>query len=121
MPRRSDIKVKAVAGAVLLASALAGCSDIYYDRRETVSFAAGNATASAQATQIVDPWPPASHNRNIAFNGPRVAGAIERYRTGRIIEPKGTGTSTSYSYTPPTQQGGGAAGPGGSSSAAPSP
>ena len=50
-------------------SLLAGCSDIYYDRRETVSFAANDAVASAQATQTIDPWPPASANRNIASNG----------------------------------------------------
>jgi hypothetical protein len=117
MPRRSD-KMRAVAGAVLLASVLAGCSDIYYDRRETVLFGADDAVATAQAVQVIDPWPAASANRNIAYNGPRVAGAIERYRTGKIIEPKGTGTSTSYSYSAPTQQGGGAPNAGGASSAA---
>ena len=117
MPRCSD-KTRSVVAAVLLAAMLAGCSDIYYDRRETVSFAANDAMASAHATQVIDPWPAASANRNIAYNGPRVAGAIERYRTGKIIEPKGTGTSTSYSYSPPTQQGGGAPNAGGASSAA---
>ena len=81
-------KRRLIAGAVLLASLLAGCSDIYYDRRETMSFAAGDATATAQAVQTIDPWPAAAYNRNIAYNGPRVAGAIERYRTGKIIQPK---------------------------------
>jgi hypothetical protein len=118
MPRRSD-KTRSVVAAVLLASVLAGCSDIYYDRRETVSFAANDAMASAHATQVVDPWPAPSANRNIAFNGPRVAGAIERYRTGRIIEPKGTGTSSGYASAPQTQQGGGAASTAGASSSAP--
>ena len=112
-------KTRVVAGAVLLASALAGCSDIYYDRRETVSFAAGDSVASAQAVQVIDPWPPAAYNRNIAYNGPRVAGAIERYRTGKIIEPKGTGTSSSYSSSSPSGQGGGAANSAGASSSAP--
>jgi hypothetical protein len=107
---------------VLLGSFLAGCSDLYYDRREGVTFAAGEANAAAQATQTIDPWPPASSSRDIAFNGPRVAGAIERYRTGRIIEPKGTGTSSSYSNnTAPSGQGGGAPAPAGAGSAAPSP
>jgi len=115
---RPCAKHKVVVGAVLLASLLTGCSDIYYDRRETVSFAAGDSLASAQAVQVVDPWPPAAYNRNIAYNGPRVAGAIERYRTGRIIEPKGTGTSSSYSGAPQVGQGGGAANSAGASSSA---
>ena len=110
MPR-SD-KMRIIAGAVLLASILAGCSDIYYDRRETVSFAAGDALASAQAVHTVDPWPPASANRNVPGYGPRVAGAIERYRTGQIIQPKGTGTS-SVNYAPQQTQQGGAASVGG--------
>ncbi len=112
MPRSSD-KTRVVATAVLLGAALAGCSDIYYDRRETVTFAAANAIAAAQATQTVDPWPPASANRNIPGHGVRVAGAIERYRTGQIIQPKGTGTS-SVNYAPQqTQQGGGGTSVGG--------
>ena len=89
MPWRSD-KVRVIAGAVLLASLLAGCSDIYYDRRETVSFAAGDSVASAQAVQVIDPWPAAAYNRNIAYNGPRVAGAVERGPIGHMLElPKG--------------------------------
>ena len=118
MPWRSD-KTRVVAGAVLLASLLAGCSDIYYDRRETVSFAAGDSVATAQAVQVIDPWPAAAYNRNIAYNGPRVAGAVERYRTGKIIEPKGTGTSSGYAPSAPAGQGGGAPNSAGASSASP--
>ena len=117
MPRRND-KTRVIAGVVLLAS-LAGCSDLYYDRRETVTFAADDASATALAVQTIDPWPPAASNRNIAYNGPRVAGAIERYRTGKIIEPRGTGTSSGYAYTPPSAQGGGSANSAGASSSAP--
>jgi hypothetical protein len=108
MPRRSN-KMKVVTVAVLLGSALAGCSDIYYDRRDTVMFGGDEAVATAQATQVIDPWPAAASQRGHTSNGPRVAGAVERYRTGRIIEPQGTGTSASYGYTAPTQQGGGTA------------
>jgi hypothetical protein len=118
-PMRTCAKGKLVAGAVLLASALAGCSDVYLDRRDTVRFSDGDAVATAQAVQVIDPWPAAAYNRNIAYNGPRVAGAIERYRTGRIIEPKGTGTSTSYSAAPQVGQGGGAPNSAGASSSAP--
>lgn len=95
MPWRGD-KTRVVAGAVLLASILAGCSDIYYDRRETVSFAANDASATAQAVQIIDPWPAAAYNRNIAYNGAHVAGAVERYRTCQVIQPQGTITSNTY-------------------------
>jgi hypothetical protein len=122
MQSRSDNKTRAkgrvIAGAVLLASMLGGCSDLYYDRRETVTFAAGDSVATAQAVQTIDPWPPAAYNRNIAYNGPRVAGAVERYRTGKIIEPKGTGTSSGYAPAPQVGQGGGAANSAGAASAA---
>ena len=117
MPRHSN-KTRTVAAAVLLGSLLAGCSDIYYDRRETVSFAAGEASATALATQTIDPWPPASANRASLANGERVAGAIARYRTGRIIQPQGTSSSSTYASAPQTQQGGGAATTAGASSAA---
>jgi hypothetical protein len=86
-----------------------------------VSVAATDATATAQAVQAIDPWPAAAYNRNIAYNGPRVAGAIERYRTGKIIEPKGTGTSNGYAGAPQIGQGGGAPNAAGAGSSAPSP
>jgi hypothetical protein len=108
-----------VAGAVLLAALLGGCSDLYYDRRETVTFAANDATATAQAVQVIDPWPAAAYNRNIAYNGPRVAGAVERYRTGKIIFPSGSPTSSGFSVNVNNGQGGGAANSAGASSAAP--
>ena len=62
-PMRTCAKTRVVAGAVLLASVLAGCSDLYYDRRQTVLFGADEAVASAQAVQVIDPWPAASANR----------------------------------------------------------
>ncbi len=83
---------------MLLAAMLAGCSDIYYDRRDTVSFAANDAVATALATQTIDPWPRASANRNIAANGVVVQSAVERYRTCQVIQPKGTSTSGTAGY-----------------------
>jgi hypothetical protein len=118
MPLRND-KMRAIGGAVLLASLLAGCSDLYYDRRETVTFAANDATATAQAVQGIDPWPPAAYNRNIAYNGPRVAGAVERYRTGKIIPPTASATSSGFTINMQSGQGGGAANSAGAGSAAP--
>jgi hypothetical protein len=82
---------------------LAGCSDIYYDRRETISSGAADAVASNIAVQTVDPWPPNVANQNIAMNGDRAALAIDRYRHGRVLSPSATGTS-SAGYAAQQQQ-----------------
>jgi hypothetical protein len=108
MPRSNNRCHARVLSAVLVfSSVLAGCSDLYYDRRETVSFGAGDASATGAALQTIDPWPPGSENRDFSTNGPRMAGAIERYRNGRIIQPQGTSTSSvSYGAAPVSGQGG---------------
>ncbi len=87
-----------IGAGLLLAATLAGCSDIYYDRRDTVSFAANDAVATARATQTIDPWPRASADRNIAANGVVVQSAVERYRTCQVIQPKGTSSSGTGGY-----------------------
>jgi hypothetical protein len=79
----------------LLFGALAGCSE-YLDRSDTITRLSGNAVATNMVTQMVDPWPPESANRNIAFNGAKMESAFERYRTNRVIAPHGIGTSTTY-------------------------
>ena len=56
----------------------------------------GNAVATNVVTHMVDPWPRESANRNIAFNGARMESAFERYRTNRVITPRGIGTSSAY-------------------------
>jgi len=88
---------KAVRFATLAAvlTALAGCSE-YLDRRDTISFNGGNAVASNKVAQMVDPWPRASADRNIAFDGEKMQSAVQRYRTNRVISPSGIGTSNSY-------------------------
>ena len=97
-------KTRIVAGAVLLGSVLAGCSDIYYDRRDTVSFAAYDATAAAQAAQVIDFWPAESANRSHASNGAVVAGALDRYRTCQVVPPKPSSTSGNYNNAQPMAQ-----------------
>ena len=97
MRRFADRLAKRGLAAVIgLGAVISGCSDIYYDRRETVLFGADNAVAANSAVQTVDPWPPGSSNRNASTNGQVVAAAIERYRTGRVFIPIGNGTSSSY-------------------------
>jgi hypothetical protein len=50
--------------------------------------------ASNRVTHMVDPWPAASANRNIAFNGEVMQHAVERYRQGRVIPPVNATTSS---------------------------
>src|SRR5215475_6111824 len=90
-------KLRAFALGALL-SVLGGCSPYgeYLDRRDTIALSAGNAVATDAVTHMVDPWPPESANRNIAFNGPKMQTAVERYRTNRVITPHGIGTSSAY-------------------------
>jgi hypothetical protein len=83
------------AALTLALFALAGCSE-YLARRDAISPYGGNAIDSDKVVQMVDPWPPASADRNIAYNGTNMQAAVERYRTGRVIRPVGTGTSTTY-------------------------
>jgi hypothetical protein len=75
---------------------LGGCSGCYLDRRDTIALSGGNAVATNMVTQMVDPWPRESADHNIAFNGPRMEGAMERYRTNRVTAPRGIGTSGAY-------------------------
>jgi hypothetical protein len=56
--------------------------------------------ATDKVTQMVDPWPRESANRNIAFNGNKMESAFERYRTNKVIPPRGTGTSGTYQQDP---------------------
>jgi hypothetical protein len=84
------------AGALMLALAsLGGCSE-YLARRDAISPFAGNAVEGDKVVQMVDPWPAAAADRNIAYNGTVMQSAVERYHTGRVIQPVGTGTSTTY-------------------------
>jgi hypothetical protein len=93
-----DETMTRIGAGLLLAAMLAGCSDIYYDRRDTVSFAANDAVKTALAAQTIDPWPPASANRHIAANGVVVQSAVERYRTCQVIQPKATVSSGTAGY-----------------------
>jgi len=84
-----------IAAAIVVSSALAGCAefyaphegDSYIDRRDTIALSGGDAVAGNTITQMVDPWPPYSGDRNIAFNGEKMQQAVARYRTGKVIEP----------------------------------
>jgi|HubBroStandDraft_6_1064221.scaffolds.fasta_scaffold630831_2 hypothetical protein len=73
---------------------LGGCSDIYTDRRETLALGADDHVAVNEVAQMVDPWPRYVEKREIASNGERMQGAVERYRTGRTYPPVNVTTSS---------------------------
>jgi hypothetical protein len=83
----------------LVLTVLSGCSE-YLDRRDTISLQGGDAVATDKVTQMVDPWPRASADKNIGFEGARMETAVERYRTNHTYSLSGSGTSTAYSPGP---------------------
>jgi hypothetical protein len=91
---RIEARRRSLVAAIGLGALLGGCSDIYYDRRETVSLGANDAVASNRVAQMVDPWPRYVGDKNIAFNGQRMQAAVERYRFNRVIPPVNVTTSS---------------------------
>jgi hypothetical protein len=88
---RSASSVTVLAG--LLSLMLAGCSE-HFDRRDGITLHTGEAVAANRVVHMIDPWPPASARRNIAYNGEKAATAAERYRTGKVIAPVNATTSS---------------------------
>jgi hypothetical protein len=86
--------VRAIVLGVVLGMMLCACSDMYYDRRESIVFQAGDATKSNVVAQTIDPWSRASANRNIDYNGERMQRAAERYRTNKTTPLMTTSTSS---------------------------
>jgi hypothetical protein len=102
-PSRTERSHKALAVIVAFSALLGGCSDIYYDRRETVALGADDHIAANRVAQMVDPWPVYVGDKNIAFNGQRMQAAVERYRHNRVIPPVNA-TTTSMTQQQATQQ-----------------
>lgn len=94
---------RTLAATVLLGALLAGCSEHYIERRDTVTLHSGESMAANRVTHMIDPWPAAAGQRNIAYNGEKAAVASERYRTGRVIAPVNA-TTSSAAYTQAAQQ-----------------
>src|SRR4051812_49923634 len=88
------IKLRGITVAALAATVmLSGCTDMYLDRRETVSFEAGNASAANKAIQTIDPWPVYAAHQDVSYNRGRAAAAAERYPTHTGAPPTRIGTS----------------------------
>jgi hypothetical protein len=89
--------------ALLLAVMVSACSDPdTFARRDTIVPSGGNAVASDEISQMVDPWPRAAADQNIAFNGQKMQSAVERYRENKVIAP--VGSDTTNNYTAPSPQ-----------------
>lgn len=107
MSSRQKIKrtARALAAGVALATLLGACSDLYYDRRETIALGADDAVAANLVAEMVDPWPRYSNNKNLAFNGERMQRAVECYRANKVTPPNDLNTSSaSYQSGAPTAQ-----------------
>jgi hypothetical protein len=95
--------IRTIVATGLLGAMLGGCSEYYFDRRDTITLYSGDAVATNRVTQMIDPWPVASGRRNIAYSGEKAATAAERYRTGRVIPPVNA-TTSSAPYVAAQQQ-----------------
>lgn len=84
---KTERPVGAIAALVTLGAMLAGCSDLYLDRRDAIAFGAGDDVAANQMAQMYDPWPRQSGNVNFTTNGQRMQSAVARYRTGNGTAP----------------------------------
>jgi hypothetical protein len=93
-PSRTEPGRRALFAALALCSVLGACSDLYYDRRETVALGADDAIAANRVAQMVDPWPRYVGNKNIAFDGQRMQVAVECYREDNIKPPASRSTSS---------------------------
>jgi hypothetical protein len=66
-----------------LGFALSGCSNQYFERKDTVTFSAGDAVAWNNAQQIPNPTPRYAYNNNIRTPGETAARAGADYVSGR--------------------------------------
>jgi hypothetical protein len=101
-PSRIDQRARTLTLAFVLM--LSGCSDLYYDRRETIALGADDHQASNQVEQMIDPWPRYVGNKNLAFNGERIQAAVDRYRRNCVIPPYSTQTTSVLAQQQQQQQ-----------------
>jgi hypothetical protein len=91
---RRIVKTLPLAAVLASAALLGGCADVYWDRRDTVAFQAGDAAEGNTADHIIDRWPRAAANRHMEADGERMQRAMERYRTNKTT-PLSTTSTTS--------------------------
>ncbi len=96
-------------GAAAVALALSGCSNQYFERKDTVTFSAGDAVAWNNAQMIPDPAPRSAYDTNIVTPGETAARAGNDYAQGRFrwfTEPAGVDEPKDSYFEKGTGQGG---------------
>jgi hypothetical protein len=93
-PSRTERSHKTLAAIIAFGALLGGCSDIYYDRRETVALGADDADRLQSGRPDGRSVARYVGDKNIAFNGQRMQAAVERYRNGKIIPPVNATTTS---------------------------
>lgn len=82
MEARVPAKLFSGLAVVGMTLALAGCSE-YLDRRDTIAYSAGNATASNRIIHTIDPYPSNSFRRGQSFDGVKAEQASRNYHAPR--------------------------------------
>ena len=91
---------------------LSGCSNQYFERKDTVTFSAGDAVAWNSAQQIPNPAPPRSNDTRIVADGDKAARAVQRNIAGgeKWYHDQSDQLTDSTLPVPPAPSGGGGAG-----------
>ena len=82
----------------VLSCGLAACSaddrHAYFAYSDNIVSDVGDATATNQAAQTVDPWSSASRNEELPLDGNRAHASVKRYQSDTVKKPQGlTGSS----------------------------
>ena len=70
----------AKSGLIVLAALHLAACDNYMDRRDTVTFGAGDAVAANKAMQIIDPWPQSARTIQHGVSGEQAEAIMEKFR-----------------------------------------
>jgi hypothetical protein len=90
--RQAKWIIPAVAFVLAMTLAAPACyalDDDYFSRRDTVTDDAGDAIATNNVTQTIDPWAPHAKNTEIKIDGKRAQIGISRYQNNQSASPKG--------------------------------
>ncbi len=89
---------RAKTGLIVLAALQLAACDNYVDRRDSVTFGAGDAIAANKAMQIIDPWPQSARTIQHGVSGEQAEAIMEKFRKASRGDP---GATTS---APPASQ-----------------
>lgn len=67
---------------ILAWAGLSACSNMYYERKDSVTISNGDSVEANKVLQIADPWPKGSQNTKIPMDPVKAAQAMYKYRCG---------------------------------------